>query len=296
MAAAASPLAPAATQRVLYLDEAYGADWLLWLCDTYRFRAVGMRAIGGGAAEEDEGGDEEEQAAAPSRPKRPSTAQPPARRAWVLVRPGIARPLAVRAAPHHLVFDLNGVLAAKLLVPPPRPAPWAHVRLPPPSPLVFLLRPGAAKLLRMLAAEGHWVWLWSTMQPASVAALAAALAPFLARHRCLAAPDCAPGGVKDLRTLWRRAEGERREVFAHEPQAQGAAALPRPEHTLLFDDDPAKCHPDHAAHFVRVAPFAPDSPWDYAAAEDREMLRLLAFIAARIHPPATDAEVSESWP
>ena len=276
-AAAASPLAPAATQRVLYLDEAYGADWLLWLCDTYRFRAVGMRAIGGGAeAGEADEADEEEQAA-PSRPKRPSTAQPPARRAWVLVRPGIARPLAVRAAPHHLVFDLNGVLAAKLLVPPPRPAAWAHVRLPPPSPLVFLLRPGAAKLLRMLAAEGHWVWLWSTMQPASVAALAAALAPFLPRHRCLSAPDCAPGGVKDLRTLWRRAEGESRD-----------AALPRPEHTLLFDDDPAKCHADHAAHFVRVAPFTPDSPWDYAAAEDREMLRLLAFIAARVHPPATE--------
>jgi hypothetical protein len=204
-------------------------------------------------------------------------------RAWVLVRPGIARPLAVRAPPHHLVFDLNGVLAAKMLSPPgaghrhaAARAPWAHVRLPPPSPLAFLLRPGAAKLLRMLAAEGHWIWLWSTMQPATVAALAAALAPFLPPHRLLAAPDCAPGGVKDLRAVWHRAGGESRD-----------ADLPRPEHTLLLDDDPAKCHSDHAAaHFLRVAPFAPASPWDYAAAGDREMLRILAVLAARIHPPA----------
>lgn len=271
-------LASAPTQRVVHLEESRGGDWLRWLCETYRFRAVGMRSLGAAEAAGAEGEGN------PRARRRGRGAEAPAR-AWVLVRPGIARPLAVRAAPHHVVFDLNGVLAAKMVIGPAAAAGWAHVRLPPPSPVAFLVRPGAAKLLRMLAAEGHWVWLWSTMQPATVRALAAALAPFLPAHRLLAAPDCAPGNVKDLRTVWRRAGS----AFHADAEARRDAAAPLPEHTLLFDDDPAKVHPEQTAHFVRVSPFAPASPWDPAAVADREMLRLLALFAARVHSPERQA-------
>jgi hypothetical protein len=258
------------------------------------------------------------------------------------------------------VFDLNGVLAAKMTLstrpgarppslrskpfaplglpsnsfaalgvpsdshpPPPSSCRWAHVRLPPPSPLRFLLRPGASKLLRMLDAEGHWVWLWSTMQPQTVHTLGHALAPWLPPHRMLSAPDCEPGSssapsppgslptVKDLRVIWRRSErrhdgsapcpspeGEAQSsgrLAASRPRPSGArppgsasspSSAPHPEHTLLFDDDPAKALDEQReAHYVRVATYAPASPWDLSAVDDREMLRILALVATRIHPP-----------
>lgn len=275
-------------QRILYLDESRGEEWLRFLCETYRFRVVGMRVTGGPSSWPRRGPlPPPAPAPAPTKAQR-SIAGPEVRRAWVLARPGIARPLAVRGHRFHLIFDLNGVLAAKI-VPraralggaptcSPRPPAWAHVRMPPPSPMCFLLRPGAAKLLRMLDAEGHWVWLWSTMQPQTVHTLAYALAPWLPQHRLLAAPDCGPGKeqpVKDLRTVWRRSQRD--------------PAAPAPEHTLLFDDDPAKALPEHRdKHYVRVAPFAPISPWDFAVVQDRETLRILGLIATHIHAPESD--------
>lgn len=186
-------------------------------------------------------------------------------RRWVLVRPGIERPLGSSPGARRLVlvFDLNGVLGAKLFDAGGRlqPGRHCHART---GPLAFLLRPGASKLLRMCASAGHEVWLWSTMQRPTVEAFGRAAAPWLPPGRLLCAEDCSPGPVKDLRRVW------------------GVSSLAGPDvadRTLLLDDDASKgqLQPDCV---VSVPSFSPEGPYDEAAVGDRGAGFMLAAIAA----------------
>jgi hypothetical protein len=195
-------------------------------------------------------------------------------RLWLYVRPGLQRPLACppellppgRVARLVLVFDLNGVLCAKL----GNAAGPAHVRTP--GGMGFVMRPGAAKLLRVCAAAGHEVWLWSTMQRATVDAVAAVLAPWIPPGRRLSAQDCTGGALKDLRRIW--------------DQGAGAAARPAAkvpdlvDRTLLFDDDPSK-GALQPANVVAVPRFAPRDVYDVACVSDRGAIGMLTQVARR---------------
>ena len=180
-------------------------------------------------------------------------------RAWVMVRPGLVRPLAGPQLRRRLtlVFDVNHVLVAKLQDPAMRLRVPGHgeVRV---GPMVFLVRPGARKLLNMLRASQHRVILWSTMRTATVRAVAAHLAPW-AETRC--GKFCGPDGVKDLATI------------DHEEPFSSAT-------TFLFDDDPAKARLQPQCH-VPVRPFDPEGIWDPIAVTDRGCAMMLAEVVKR---------------
>jgi hypothetical protein len=186
-------------------------------------------------------------------------------RRWLLVRPGIERPLAGARRRLVIVFDLNGVLGAKLF------DAGGRLRMPQRcqarcGPLAFVLRPGAAKLLRVCEAAGHEVWIWSTMQRSTVSAFGRAVAPWLPPGRLLCAEDCeggGPGPAKDLRVVWARSS------------IAGPDAAAR---TLLLDDDASKGRLQPECVAV-VPPFAPSGPYDFAAVSDRGALSMLAAIS-----------------
>jgi hypothetical protein len=201
-------------------------------------------------------------------------ADAPEGRMWMYVRPGLERPLAKLPgcpvpAPMVLVFDVNGVLCAKVGIAGHRHHTAAHIRAP--GGMGFILRPGASKLLRVCAAAGHEVWLWSTMQRATVDAVAAALAPWIPPGRRLCADDCTRGMLKDLRRVW-DASGL---GGPHQP--------PLPGRTILFDDDPAKAalQPQNV---VVVPRFAPHDAYDMACVTDRGALGMLGEVARREAP------------
>jgi hypothetical protein len=181
------------------------------------------------------------------------------RRRWVLVRPGIERPLAGSARRLVLVFDLNGVLGAKLFDPAMRWRVPRHCQARCGA-IAFRVRPGAAKLLRMCEAAGHEVWIWSTMQRATVEACGRAVAPWLPPGRLLSREDCGEPDAKDLRLVWQRSALQGPDIAAR---------------TLLFDDDAAKGRLQPEC--VRTVPlFAPRDPYDDTG--DGGALGMLALI------------------
>lgn len=194
----------------------------------------------------------------------------PEGRVWLFARPGIERPLSDPRtgkphAPMVLVFDVNGVLGAKLAAPA-----RGHLRLGRGGEVAFVLRPGAAKLLRVCAAAGHSVWLWSTMQRGTVDAIASVLAPWIPPGRRLCAEDCswpADGSgspAKDLARVWQ-----------HEPPGSD-------RRTLLLDDDPTKGRLQ--PHCVRAVPrFAPSGGYDLACVSDRGAAAMLEAIVLAAH-------------
>jgi hypothetical protein len=244
-------LSAAALSRVLYVTREDLAQHRALLCDVWGFRVIGVRA---------EFGDTAEASAA----KRIVPAAGPAARRWVLVRPGLQRPLEGMAhrARLVLVFDLNGVLGAKWFDPG---AQWrvrrhCHARC---GAVAFVLRPGASKLIRVCESAGHEVWLWSTMQRATVEACARILAPWLPPGRVLSRDDCPAPDTKDLRKVWAQSA------------LQGPDLAAR---TLLFDDDLAKGRLQPEC--VRLAPlFAPRDPYDTEAVADVGALNMLSVIA-----------------
>jgi len=260
-------LSAAALSRVLYVTREDLAQHRALLCDVWGFRVIGVRAEFGDTAEASgkEGGagasgPGQDAAAA----KRIVPAAGPAARRWVLVRPGLQRPLEGMAdrARLVLVFDLNGVLGAKWFDPG---AQWrvrrhCHARC---GAVAFVLRPGASKLLRVCESAGHEVWLWSTMQRATVEACARILAPWLPPGRVLSRDDCPAPDTKDLRKVWAQSA------------LQGPDLAAR---TLLFDDDLAKGRLQPEC--VRLAPlFAPRDPYDTEAVADVGALNMLSVIA-----------------
>lgn len=228
-------LAAAALGRALYLSAEEFAEHRDLLCGVWGYRAIGAMA-------------------------GPATSP----RRWVLVRPGIERPLDGLAHRRRLVlvFDLNGVLGAKWFDPSRRlrcPR-HCHVRS---GPVAFFLRPGASKLLRICDSAGHEVWIWSTMQRETVTALTRALAPWLPPGRVLCGSDCASPDTKDLRRVW---------------ADSGIAGPDVASRTLLMDDDGAKGKLQPAC--VRQVPqFAPEGPFDTEAVVDRGALWMLAQVA-----------------
>jgi hypothetical protein len=193
-------------------------------------------------------------------------AGPAGARRWILVRPGVERPLACLPGSSSrrlvLVFDLNGVLGAKWFDAGGRfrLGRHCHART---GPLAFVLRPGAPKLLRMCEAAGHEVWIWSTMQRVTVDAFGRAVAPWLPPGRLLCGDECGAEGEKDLRRVWART------ALAGEDVAS---------RTLLFDDDVSKGRLQPGC--VREVPrFEPEGPYDLEAVSDagaREMLLAVA--------------------
>jgi hypothetical protein len=194
-----------------------------------------------------------------------------ARRLWLYVRPGLQRPLACppelgrRPRGLILVFDLNGVLCAKLSGEGAAPshrgrlASPAHVRTP--GGMGFVFRPGASKLLRVCAAAGHEVWLWSTMQRSTVDAVTTALAPWIPPGRRLCAQDCTAGHLKDLRRIW-----------AERPGAE--------ECTMLFDDDATK-GAMQPRNVVVVPRFELRDAYDLQSVCDRGALEMLAQVVRK---------------
>jgi hypothetical protein len=259
LGAAALDLARAAVSRAVYVTEAELSEHGRRLLgrDGWEFRPIG-------AVQSADGG-----------------------RRWLLVRPGIERPLGQGGRRLVLVFDLNGVLGAKLFDAGGRlrPGRHCHART---GPLAFVLRPGAAKLLRMCEAAGHEVWIWSTMQRPTVEAFGRAAAPWLPPGRLLCAEDCSGSGdgwspseakgsgwtpseakgsgpiLKDLRRVW------------------AASSLGGPDvaaRTLLLDDDASKgrLQPECV---VEVPEFSAEGPYDEAVVSDRGAGFMLAAIAA----------------
>lgn len=246
MAAAMSERGVDPTASVAYLTREQHETLGPAIAQTWGFRAVGVVA-------------------------RPGA---PEGRLWMYARPGLERPLAKppgwpTPAPMVLVFDVNGVLCAK--VGPAGHAPHSvHVRAP--GGMGFVIRPGAAKLLRVCAAAGHEVWLWSTMQRGTVDAVAAALAPWIPPGRRLCADDCTRGMLKDLRRVWDLSGLARHGET--DPHRHLAAR------TILFDDDPAKAalQPQNV---VVVPRFAPLDAYDMACVADRGALSMLGVVARR---------------
>lgn len=232
-------LAAAAVARVLYVTREDYLQHERLLRGVWGYRPIGVTSPQGeedGEDREGRGGRED-------------------RRRWVLVRPGIERPFAdwrgSRAGDGDsarrmvLVFDLNGVLGAKLFDPAMRWRVPRHCQARCGA-IAFRVRPGAAKLLRMCEAAGHEVWIWSTMQRATVEACGRAVAPWLPPGRLLSREDCFEPDAKDLRLVWQRSA------------LQGPDLLAR---TLLFDDDASKGRLQPEC--VRTVPlFAPRDPYD----------------------------------
>lgn len=199
------------------------------------------------------------------------------RRLWILTRPGIHGGIVpappTRPKPLILVFDVNNVLGARWLDKEQRWRKGTHChgrhRM-----FAFYVRPGARRLIKLCLAAGHRVVLWSSMQAASVRALADVVVPPAARDRVTVLcnedaprddeyPEMREGRnvavVKDLRVVWSKL---------------GAAAGAR---TLLFDDDPRKgrLFPES---FVETPAFRPASPFSDECVRDQGCFWMLTII------------------
>lgn len=226
-------------ERVLFVDEC-DVSSIPDLCAQGHFRCVGvMRGQGKGGG-----------------------------RRWILVRPGIVPSLSLRTVPSSRrvvwVFDLNRVLGYRWHDETGNLRAKIEVNIRIGRSQAVLFRPGARKLLRLLHAAGHEVWLWSTMQHGSVLAWRDALAEFVPDDRCLCGSDCPEPDLKDLRIVRRRggyAEGE--------------------VDVCLIDDDSAKGRLDSSSLVVAPA-FEPRSPFDPVAVSDSGLSRVLGEILKRI--------------
>ena len=189
-------------------------------------------------------------------------------RRWVLVRPGLVRPLAgLHGKRRTLVFDLNRVLGVRWHDEEHRFREGIEVNLRIGRHQAVLFRPGARKLLKMLHAAGQDIWFWSTMQRSSVLAWRRALAEFVPEEHCLSGDDCPEPDLKDLSVVWRR--------------LGGGGDVVRKEDVWMIDDDPTKVrlHPDR---FIQAVPYEPRDPFDPVALSDGGMGALMARIVGAV--------------
>lgn len=252
-------------QRVVFVDEGDDIDAVALRVSEYvrvgGFRCVGVTwvpAAGGGGIGSGSSGSSDSGSGSGIGTGTGMTGH----RRWVLVRPGLVRPLSsLHGRRRILVFDLNRVLGIRWHDEEHQFRERVEVNLRIGRHQAVLFRPGARKLLKMLHAAGQEVWFWSTMQRGSVLSWRDALAEFVPEGRCLSGEDCPRPDVKDLSVVVRRVGGD------------GV----RLEDVWLIDDDPdkARLHPER---FIQAPPYEPRDPFDPIAVSDGGMGVLMARI------------------
>jgi len=234
-------------ERVVFLEESDGLAGKIDECMSRGFRCIGVMS------------------------KESKESKDRTSRSWIMVRPGIVRPLPETRCRTVWVFDLNRVLGIKWQDEERRFREKIDVHLRVGRNQAVLFRPGARRLLKILHAANQEVWFWSTMQRSSVLTWRSYLADFVPDEHCLSADDCPEPDLKDLRVITTRTPGVDM------------------DRVWMIDDDPRKVRlqPDR---LIQATPYDPHDPFDPIAVCDTGMGELLKAISTRTTTTTTTTE------